>query len=209
MSGRDFWSRRRAAVEAETAAEVTERDAVAEAEATAELEARADAEILTELNLADPDTLETPDAIRDFLTHTLPARLKARALRRLWRLNPVLANLDGLIEYGEDYTDSATVVENLQTAYQVGKGMMRHVEELARKAEALARVDDEVSEEDENAQDASADPADVVADVEILDQVRDGADAVPEVATYTPEDDMPTAAPRPRRMTFSFEEQRT
>ena len=43
------------------------------------------------------------------------------ALRRLWKVNPVLANVDGLVEYGEDFTDSATVVENLQTTYQVGK----------------------------------------------------------------------------------------
>ncbi|MEM9872939.1 MAG: DUF3306 domain-containing protein [Pseudomonadota bacterium] len=117
---RDFWSRRRAGVEAEAQA-VEAR--VAEAEA-AKLEERPDDEILAELNLPEPEALDSPDAVRAFLKEELPQRLKTRALRRLWRLNPMLANLDGLVDYGEDYTDAATVIENMQTVYQVGKGML-------------------------------------------------------------------------------------
>ncbi|MEM7731127.1 MAG: DUF3306 domain-containing protein [Pseudomonadota bacterium] len=117
---RDFWSRRRASVEAEAQA-VEAR--VAEAEA-AKLEERPDDEILAELNLPEPEALDSPDAVRAFLKEELPQRLKTRALRRLWRLNPMLANLDGLVDYGEDYTDAATVIENMQTVYQVGKGML-------------------------------------------------------------------------------------
>src|SRR3546814_8004411 len=56
------------------------------------------------------------------------------ALQRLWRLDPVFANLDGLLEYGEDYTDAATVVENLKTAYRVGRGFMTD-EEVAEARE--------------------------------------------------------------------------
>ena len=56
----------------------------------------------------------------------------------MWLANPALANLDGLLDYGEDFTDSATVIENLQTAYQVGKGMTEHVLEMVRQAEAEA-----------------------------------------------------------------------
>ena len=70
------------------------------------------------------------------MAKAVPDRIRRRALRRLWLSNPALANLDGLLDYGEDFTDSATVVENIQTAYQVGKGMLKHVEELARQAEA-------------------------------------------------------------------------
>ncbi|MBY5935652.1 DUF3306 domain-containing protein, partial [Tateyamaria omphalii] len=115
MSGRDFWSRRRAGVEAE---EQALEARVAEAEA-AKLEERPDEEILAELSLPEPETLDSPDAVRDFLKAELPQRLKTRALRRLWRLNPVLANLDGLVDYGEDFTDAATVIEKMQTVYQV------------------------------------------------------------------------------------------
>jgi len=140
---RDFWSRRRAGVEAEAQA-VEAR--VAEAEA-ARLEERPDDEILAELNLPEPEALDSPDAVRAFLKEELPQRLKTRALRRLWRLNPMLANLDGLVDYGEDYTDAATVIENMQTVYQVGKGMLTAFledEEEAADEEAPA---EEIEEE--------------------------------------------------------------
>jgi hypothetical protein len=62
-------------------------------------------------------------------------------------LNPVLANVDGLVDYGQDFTDNAMVVEGLQTAYQVGKGMLSHLEKLAAPkiedlADDIAEVDD-------------------------------------------------------------------
>ena len=159
MSGaRDFWSRRRAGVEAE---EAVLEARVAEAEA-AKLEERPDEEILAELNLPEPEALDSPDAVRDFLKAELPQRLKTRALRRLWRLNPMLANLDGLVDYGEDYTDAALVVENLQTVYQVGKGMMTAF--LEDDDDATDVVEEAPSEEIEETQDeapliALAEPA--------------------------------------------------
>ncbi|KJZ23676.1 DUF3306 domain-containing protein [Tritonibacter mobilis] len=147
MSAQNFWSRRRAAVEAE---EAQEARALKEAEAQArdaELAERSDADLLAELDLPDPDTLGPGDDFKAFLTEAVPARLKTRALRRLWVTNPVLANVDGLIDYGEDFTDAAMAVENIQTAYQVGKGMTAHVEELARQAEreAAAQGADDVA----------------------------------------------------------------
>jgi len=78
------------------------------------------------------------------LNTALPQRLKQRALRQLWKLNPALANLDGLIDYGEDFTDSATVIDDLQTTYQVGKGMLRHIEAMAAKDEDEELADDTV-----------------------------------------------------------------
>ncbi len=130
----DFWARRKAAVQSEREAEEKAIEARKIAEERAELEEKSDEEILAELGLPDPDTLEPGTDVADFMKAAVPDRLRRRALRRLWRINPVLANVDGLVDYGEDFTDAATVVENLQTAYQVGKGMLRHVEEMARQA---------------------------------------------------------------------------
>ena len=147
-AGMDFWSRRKAAV---LRSEELERVQVEEAEAAkerAELETKSDAEILEELNLPDPDTLTEKDDFSQFLSAAVPERLKRRALRRLWGLNPVLANLDGLVDYADDFTDAATVVSNLQTVYQVGKGMVeRFVEgeedEVAEEvAEAIVEPDE-------------------------------------------------------------------
>ena len=172
---RDFWSRRKAAVEAEAAAEARAEAAVEAAERDAALGEKSDAEILAELELPDPDTLEEGDDFKVFLREVVPARIRIRALRRLWRLNPVLANIDGLVDYGEDFTDSAMVVEGMQTAYQVGKGMTKHVEELARqaaeKAEAEAAVaaapaegaPEEGAESEEQGTDIAAETSEVVA----------------------------------------------
>ncbi|MEM7498868.1 MAG: DUF3306 domain-containing protein, partial [Pseudomonadota bacterium] len=103
--------------------------APAEAEAAAEIEAAApaeppksDAEVLEELGLPEPEMLEPGDDFAAFMKAAVPEHLRRRALRRLWTTNPVLANLDELVDYGEDFTDAATVVENLATAWKVGRG---------------------------------------------------------------------------------------
>ncbi len=131
----DFWSRRKAGVEAEARAEVQADQAALEASELALQEEKSDEELLVELELPDPDTLQPGDNIAGFMVKAVPERLRRRALRQLWRINPVLANVDGLVDYGQDFSDSALAVENLQTAYQVGKGMLKHVQEMARQAE--------------------------------------------------------------------------
>lgn len=177
-AGRDFWSRRRAGVEAE---EQVLEARVAEAQ-DAELAERPDEEILAELNLPEPEALDSPDAVQEFLKAELPQRLKTRALRRLWRLNPMLANLDGLVDYGEDYTDAATVIENMQTVYQVGKGMM------------TAFLEDEEEEEAEEA------PVEEIEDEEEEAPLIAAAEPVP-----LPEPDPEPVAMPQRRMRFAFD----
>ena len=135
----DFWERRKEAVRAEEAAEDEAKIAAEEAEEQARLERMPDEEVLRELELPDPDSMAEGDDFSVFLKKTVPERIRLRALRRLWTTNPVLANLDGLIEYGEDFTDAATVIENLQTAYRVGEGMARHVTAMAEQSQAGKR----------------------------------------------------------------------
>ncbi|MCV0424577.1 MAG: DUF3306 domain-containing protein [Roseibium sp.] len=122
--GTDFWSRRKAAVRDAEDAERAEREALADAEYRDELEQKTDAEILDELELPDPETLSEEDDFSRFLSAKVPDHLRRRALRRLWGLNPVLANLDGLVDYADDFTDAATVIPDLQTVYKIGKGML-------------------------------------------------------------------------------------
>lgn len=214
----DFWSRRRAAVVAEEEAAHASRAAEDVARAEADLEAKTDDDILAEYDLPDPDTLETPEDIRDFLSKAPLQRLKTRALRRMWRLNPVLANLDGLLDYGEDFTDSAMVIENMQTAYQVGKGMLRHIEalaeaEAAKEAEAETTAQGAEGSVEDEATDAAAEVADAT-DVQELDAhpAGVGEDApqlaqAPMVPASVVADDV-AHVQRPRRMTFTFQDQR-
>lgn len=199
VSTQDFWSRRRAAVEREERkAKRAEEDAV-RWDAEAALEEKTDAEILAELDLPEPENLKAGDDFSAFMSQAVPDRIRRRALRVLWRANPLLANLDELLEYGEDYTDSATVVENLQTAYQVGRGMLEHVEKMARDAEAV--------------EDAGAMPEEPVPEpVEDMPPVALSSDApepdLPEIQDAAgPHEDHETAlAPAPRRMKFRTEE---
>ena len=136
-------------------------------------EEKSDEEILLEHNLPDPDNLTADDNVAGFMAKSVPERLRRRALRRFWRLNPILANVDGLVDYGENYTDAATVVENLMSTYQVGKGMLAHVEylaELAKKKEDEA--EQELAEAEENVEEETPNDMSLsVSEDEISDQV--------------------------------------
>jgi hypothetical protein len=49
--------------------------------------------------------------------------MRQQALRKLWTSDPVLANLDGLLEYGEDFRAAFVNPGVVKTLYRVGKGM--------------------------------------------------------------------------------------
>ncbi|WP_297767350.1 DUF3306 domain-containing protein [uncultured Roseovarius sp.] len=195
--GGDFWSRRKAQVEAEAEAQARATEAEARAVQDAEQAEKSDAELCEELGLPDPDTLQPGDDFRAFMAKAVPDRLRRRALRRLWLSNPALANLDGLLDYGEDFTDSATVIENMQTAYQVGKGMTAHVEEMARQAEAEAQATEEPEAEDIPAE--AEDETPQVAEAEAPQEM-----AEPYAWAESPEAE--EAAPPRRRMRFEFDD---
>ncbi len=195
MSGeQNFWSRRKAGVAAEAEAELAAVEAQALAQEHRALEEKTDEELLVELDLPDPDSLKMGDDFTAFMSKAVPDRLRRRALRTLWRTNPVLANVDMLVDYGEDFTDKAMVIENMQTAYQVGKGMLKHVEEMARQAEEGENPPEpeleEVVEEDEEI---------LMADAEEPEHVEDFTEV--EI-----EGEPSFEAPTPRRMTFRVEE---
>ncbi|NRB17955.1 MAG: DUF3306 domain-containing protein [Rhodobacteraceae bacterium] len=214
MSGADFWARRKAGVEAEVAAEARAEDVALAAQRAAELADKSDAEILAELQLPDPDSLGQGDDFTVFLTEAIPARIRTRALRRLWLSNPVLANVDGLVDYGEDFTDAACAVENIQTAYQVGKGMTAHVDEMARQAAeeaeaqaALAadKAAAEAAPEAEVGEDSVTEPPEPAAGALIAEAAA--APSQPEGAEIAAYMAPPIPAPiPPRRMRFTFDE---
>ena len=199
MSGeQDFWARRKAKVEAETLAEQAAVEQLVLAEQHAVLEEKTDAELLEELDLPDPDTLVMGDDFSVFMSKTVPDRIRRRALRILWRSNPVLANVDMLVDYGEDFTDAAMAVENIQTAYQVGKGMLKHVQEMARQAEERENpTEPEVLEEEVE------DEAEMLMAVSEYD--AESAEAV-EFYAELEEEQVDLLSPSPRRMKFVIEE---
>ena len=142
------WSERKRAVAAEAEAEEERKDlmpdpAGLDIKNAPEAVDVTEEEILEKLGLPDPETMQKGDDFAAFLKDGVPEALKKRALRTLWRSNPVLANLDGLVDHGEDYTDAAMVPETMKTLYQVGKGMLRKVVE---PAEGVAETEAEPAE---------------------------------------------------------------
>ena len=211
----DFWSRRKEGVARETK---RTREAEIEAAAAvdrAALEELSDAEALERLELPDPDTLAPGDDFARFLAREVPERIRRRALRALWRSNPVLANVDGLVDHGEDYTDAATVPSVLKTTYVVGKGLAAHVRRMAELAEAKAEA------EADGAADGAADeplvapvstvppaPQTVEAASVIVDDTAPGPDA--SVDMESPDSDGTGDPPASRaRMRFTFDAEET
>lgn len=110
---------------------------------------KSDEDILQELGLPSPESLMKGDSIAGFLKAGVPMRLRNRALRRLWLTDPVFANLDGLNDYDGDYTDAATVVKGLRSAYRPGKGYFR--DDPAPKIGDADTTDEMVTEAEETA----------------------------------------------------------
>ena len=158
------------------------------------------------LELPDPETLKLGDTVEKFMDGRVPERLRARALRAFWKTNPVLANIDGLDEYCDDYTDAAMIIENMQTIYEVGKGYAAQaldvIESLAGEdskieEENLESIDQSVS--DRQRLEAPADEDDQIA----RDPSDEGADADDTQALIDQyHSTAQTAMPKPRRMTF-------
>lgn len=99
-----------------------EQDQTMEIEETSVDPERTVDEEVEALGLPPIDSLGPGSDFKAFMDSHIPGRIRTLALRKLWGSNPILANLDGLIDYGEDFTDKALAVETLQTAYQVGRG---------------------------------------------------------------------------------------
>ena len=72
------------------------------------------------------------------MTNDVPERLRYIALRQIWKLNPIFRSVSELVEYGEDFTDAATVVPDMQTAYKVGKGYLDKILAESKKIEQKA-----------------------------------------------------------------------
>lgn len=123
------WSRRREAVAAEAQTLERAKDDAVIAERHAELAEKTEEDVLAELDLPNPDEMLAGDDFSVFMKATVPNALRNRALRTLWRSNPVLANVDMLVDYGEDFTGKGDVIGAIKTAYQVGKGYLTEEKE--------------------------------------------------------------------------------
>jgi len=101
-------------------------------------------ELAEKYEVTNPEKIDNPLDLKKILKENLPDRLKQVALRKLWKLVPAYGEISELVEYGEDFTDAATVIENLQTSYIVGKG---YIDKVVEKSKDLISDDDNLSQE--------------------------------------------------------------
>lgn len=195
------WAARKQAVLAEEDAVEVKDDTPEIAEEPAPEPEKTEAEILTEFGLTDPDDMQAGDDFSGFMNSAIPARLRNRALRKLWSGNAALANLDGLLDYGDDFTIKSGVAENIATAYKVGKG---YLDTLTEEDEIEEVAEDEL-DSDNPVEVATDSPA---AKIESVRPPGSKPDLTPlateakSVTIVTNEDELVTA-PR-KRMNFRF-----
>ncbi len=189
-----FWDRRRAAVQAEANAEAQAALDEQQQQALAE---KSDDDILAELGLPDPDTLTQGDDFTAFMAKAVPEHIRKRALRKLWRSNPVLACVDGLNDYDDDYLTGSYGNGAIATSYQVGKGLLAHVLDTGQGEDRMADApapQTQTSLLDEG--DEPARTSDQIAQVD-----WSGTDR-PETAAEGQAEPVPQ---KPRRMVFNFD----
>lgn len=125
--------------------------------------------------LPDIDSLDKDSDFSAFLRQGVPEEIRRRALRVLWRSDPVLANLDGLNDYDEDFTVVHTVADAVRTAYKVGKGYLDDEDE--------AKATDQAGAAEEAAEPADAARAERIAASESDQMTDEGTSTKPDTDT--------------------------
>lgn len=75
-----------------------------------------------DLALPDVESLTADSDFSVFMKEGVPPALRRLALRKLWASDPMFNVIDEMIDYGGDFTNAATVVEGMQSAWVAGRG---------------------------------------------------------------------------------------
>ncbi|WP_421858871.1 DUF3306 domain-containing protein [Oricola sp.] len=119
------WSRRKQSVQAEKEADAVPTPPEGPGESADDADAKWDAERAANREAAeamDIDSLTYEDDFKVFMKDGVPDALRRRAYRKLWSFNPVLANLDGLNDYDDDFGNPADIV--YASIWKVGRGFL-------------------------------------------------------------------------------------
>ena len=159
------WSKRKLAVAEEAKSEALAQEDVIDEEAAAALAAEHEAN----REAAEAIDLETIDEDTDFsvfMKDGVPDLLKKSAMAILWRTNPIFANVDGLVDYDDDFGSPDLIMKTFESAYKIGKGYLDKVEE----------EDDEDSPEEVAEDAADEDEIAAVEDEETAEEVEEDID---------------------------------
>lgn len=140
-----------------------------------------------DLENVDIDALDYDSDYKRFMQDGVPEALKRRALRQLWRSDPILANIDGLNDYDDDFTDAALAVDVLKTVHKVGRGYLTDDDDDSDETDEIENLDAEepaqVADGDEQHEAAGGD-AEQLADGDGVDDAAAG-DAAEDMTSQT------------------------
>lgn len=130
------WSKRKQAQSAnpdvDPDAEIAAVDAVEIDEEQLEAE-RSEAEVnRLAAEAVDLEKVEYGFDFSIFMKRGVPELLRKKALKKFFNSNPVLANLDGLNDYDEDYNNPLHMV--YKSSWDVGRGFLTEAEKLLQQA---------------------------------------------------------------------------
>jgi hypothetical protein len=80
------------------------------------------------------ETLGSDSDYTPFMRPDVPDGLRNAALRKLWTSDPIYANLDGLVDYAEDFGAAFALGGAVATVYRVLEGMPDPAEEKTPQA---------------------------------------------------------------------------
>ncbi len=174
------WSRRkREADVADEPAHQADSDAVEVAALTP-----ADEDVVDPAQQVPPPDLPTIDSLTgdsdfsQFMQEGVPEELRRLALRKLWRLMPIIP--DGLDDYDEDYSMIGIVAQKVSTLFKPGEGMRDPEEEPEEDKETASTEPADSPDAETAAEEAESEETDSeqekTAEKDMDDESGDGAD---------------------------------
>jgi hypothetical protein len=113
--------------------------------------------------LPDIETLEKDSDYTPFLAEGVPEAIKKLALRKLWASDPVLANIDGLNDYDEDFT----IIEAIKTFVSEGVEKLNEAEDKISKVE----TNEDTSKEDQKSSEENVEEIEEVSEDDLSDSL--------------------------------------
>ncbi len=172
------WSQRKRDVAKEAEAETAKQEQEApenalepETEEEAlQLLRESDPELADKIEATDISKLTYEDDFTVFMSKRVPEIIRRRALAQLWMSDPILANVDGLNDYDEDFKTAAELSKTITSSWEPGRGYAKA--EPEDDAELLA---DDAIDDDEDMEEAIAEGEDEdVSEEEVAETNEDG-----------------------------------
>ncbi|HEY9081394.1 DUF3306 domain-containing protein [Magnetovibrio sp.] len=177
------WSARKLEADRDAKMAVVPLEDAQPASVVADSEAPSDAEpSAPPPDLPDVENLDAESDYTGFLGDNVPEDLAKMALRKLWRSDPVLANIDGLNDYDADFSKVGMVSEVVKTVYQVGKGYLSADEAVEDSEESEDQTLTDQGSGDEAAAEPDAESGDVAVDGDPVATVNDAHTPMPKKA---------------------------